>query len=176
MSETSKEHRKGAPKQVNFVILTISTSRYTKKETGQDFTNPSADLASSLLMAAGHLVIEKELVSDDLIMLRSSLTRLSENPLVQSIITLGGTGITPTDVTIEAVSPLFDKELPGFGEIFRKLSYDQIGTATILTRCTAGLIRGKCVFCLPGSPQAVETALKALVIPEIGHILAHARE
>jgi len=176
MSETSKEHRKRAPRQVNFAILTISTSRYTKKEKGQDFTDPSADLASGLLASAGHLVIEKELVSDDLKMLRSSLTHLSENPLVQSIITLGGTGITPTDVTIEAVSPLFDKELPGFGEIFRRLSYDQIGTATILTRCTAGLIRGKCVFCLPGSPQAVETALKALVIPEIGHILAHARE
>ena len=176
MSETSKEHKKTSPRQVNFAILTVSTSRYTKREKGQAFTDVSGDVASSLLMAAGHLIVERELVSDDLEMLRSNLAHLSEKPLVQSIITLGGTGITPTDVTIEAISPLFDKELLGFGEIFRRLSYDQIGTATILTRCTAGLIGGKCVFCLPGSPQAVETALKALVIPEIGHILAHARE
>ena len=175
MSETSKEHKKTAPRQVNFAIVTVSTSRYAKNESGQTYTDASADLASNLLKAAGHFVLSKRLVSDDLPMIRSSLTQLVEDPQIQAILTFGGTGVTPTDVTIESVLPLIEKELPGFGEIFRRLSYDQIGTAAILTRCTAGLIRGKCVFCIPGSPQAVETALTTLIIPEIGHVLAHAR-
>ena len=175
MSETSREHKRTAPTQVRFAILTVSTSRYEKKESRQTYTDVSADLASRLLTAAGHFVVSKRLVSDDLPMIRASLTQLVEDPQIQAILTFGGTGITPTDVTIESVLPIVEKELPGFGEIFRRLSYEQIGTAAILTRCTAGLIRGKCVFCIPGSPQAVETALTALVIPEIGHVLAHAR-
>ncbi len=175
MSETSNEHRKAAQGQVNFAIVTVSTSRYASKERGQAYTDVSADIASRLLTEAGHRVVEKVLVSDDLEMLRSNLTSLGRNPAVEVIITLGGTGIAPTDVTIEAAKSLLTKELPGFGEIFRKLSYEQIGSAAILTRCIAGTIREKCIFCLPGSPQAVETAIKQLVIPEVGHILAHAR-
>ncbi len=174
MSETSREHKKTAPKQVRFAILTVSTSRHERRERGETYTDISTNLATRLLTTVGHQIVSKRLVSDDLTMIQTSLSQLLEDPQTQVIVTLGGTGITPTDVTIESVQPMIEKELPGFGEIFRRLSYDQIGTAAILTRCTAGLVRGKCVFCIPGSPQAVETALTALVIPEIGHILAHA--
>jgi len=100
---------------------------------------------------------------------------LSSND-VDAIVTCGGTGIGPTDVTIETVQPLLEKEILGFGEIFRTLGYEQIGSAVILTRALAGVSRGKVVFCIPGSPQAVSLCLKKLILPEVGHIVKHARE
>jgi len=175
LSETSREHKEKAPRHVRFALLTISTSRYNLKRKGEPFTDASADLAARILTASGHTVTVREVVSDDAEMIRESLDQLTSDPQVESAISVGGTGITPTDVTIETVTPLLEKELEGFGEAFRRLSYDQIGTAAILTRCTAGVIRGRAVFCLPGSPQAVEMALKELIVPEVGHILVHAR-
>ncbi|MEM2094246.1 MAG: molybdopterin-binding protein [Candidatus Bathyarchaeia archaeon] len=175
MSETSIEHKKTSQGRVNFALVTVSTSRYAQMQRGEAFSDVSAETASRLLAEAGHSVVEKLIVSDDIQMVRSAIRRLSENPIVEAIITIGGTGITSTDITIEAVSPLLSKELPGFGELFRNISYKQIGSAAILTRCIAATIRDKCIFCLPGSPQAVENAVRALIIPEVGHILAHAR-
>ena len=176
MSETSREHKEKAPKHVRFALLTISTSRYNLKLKGERFTDASADLAANILTASGHEVTIREIISDDAGMIRESFGRLVSDVRVEAVVSMGGTGITPTDVTIETVTPLLEKELEGFGEAFRRLSYDQIGTAAILTRCAAGVIRGRAVFCLPGSPQAVETALKELIVPEVGHILAHARQ
>lgn len=176
MSESSREHKEKAPKHIHFALLTISTSRYNLKVKGEPFTDASADLATRILTASGHTVIIRDVVSDDAGMIRESLDQLTLDVRVEAVVSMGGTGITPTDITIETVTPLLEKELEGFGEAFRRLSYDQIGTAAILTRCTAGVIRGRAVFCLPGSPQAVETALRELVIPEVGHILAHARQ
>jgi len=176
LSETSREHKEKAPKHVRFALLTISTSRYNLKVKGELFTDASADLAARILTDSGHEVAIREVVSDDAEMIRGSLGRLTSDVQVGAVVSMGGTGIAPTDVTIETVTPLLEKELEGFGEAFRRLSYDQIGTAAVLTRCTAGVIRGRAVFCLPGSPQAVETALKELIIPEVGHILAHVRQ
>ncbi|MCZ2856621.1 MAG: molybdopterin-binding protein, partial [Candidatus Bathyarchaeota archaeon] len=85
-----------------------------------------------------------------------------------------GTGISPSDVTIETITPLFEKELHGFGEVFRWLSYQAIGSAAVMTRATAGIMQGKAVFCIPGSPQAVRLCLEKLILPEAGHILLHA--
>jgi len=176
LSETSREHKEKAPKHVRFALLTISTSRYSLKQRGESFTDASADLAQRILTASGHDVTFRETISDDAEIIRESLARLTSDTKVDAVVSMGGTGITPTDVTIETVTPLLEKELEGFGEAFRRLSFDQIGTASILTRCTAGIMRGRAVFCLPGSPQAVETALKELIVPEVGHILAHARQ
>ena len=176
MSETSREHKEKAPRRVRFALLTISTSRYNLKVKGESFTDASADAANSILSSSGHEVVLREVVSDDSSMIREGLDRLVSDARVEAVVSMGGTGITPTDVTIETVRPLLEKELEGFGETFRRLSYDQIGGAAILTRCTAGVIKGKVVFCLPGSPQAVETAFKELIVPEVGHILAHARQ
>jgi molybdenum cofactor biosynthesis protein B len=145
------------------------------KKEGKPYTDESAELASRLLLESGHKVVYMILVSDDALMIRESLTTLLENPDVEAVISCGGTGITCSDITIETVSPILEKELPGFGEIFRRISYDLIGSSAILTRCIAGTVKGKAVFCLPGSPQAVEIALRTLIIPEVGHILAHAR-
>ena len=176
MSETSREHKRTAPKQVRFAILTVSTSRYEERESGQTYTDVSADLASRLLTAAGHFIVGKRLVSDDLPMIRASLTELVKDPQVQAILTFGGTGITPTDVTIESVKKLIEKEVTGFGEIFRNISFQRIGTAALLSRALAGIVREKPVFCLPGSPQSIELGLKELILPEIGHMLKHIRE
>ncbi|MCW4020201.1 MAG: molybdopterin-binding protein, partial [Candidatus Bathyarchaeota archaeon] len=93
-----------------------------------------------------------------------------------AVITSGGTGISPTDVTIEAVQPLLEKELHGFGELFRTISYKKIGSAAVLTRAIAGVAKGKIVFCLPGSPQSVSLALEELILTEAGHIMKHTRE
>jgi molybdenum cofactor biosynthesis protein B len=94
---------------------------------------------------------------------------------VDAVITCGGTGISPSDVTIETVELLLDKQLSGFGEIFRWLSYDEIGSAAVMTRAMAGVAKGKVVFCLPGSPQAVRLCVERLILPEVGHIILHAR-
>ncbi|MCJ7632077.1 molybdenum cofactor biosynthesis protein MoaB [Candidatus Bathyarchaeota archaeon] len=176
MSETSNEHKERAPKHVRFALLTISTSRYHKKMKGEPLQNVSADLAAGILKTSGHEVTVREVISDDANMIGESLRQLISDSRVDAVVSMGGTGITSTDITIETVAPLLEKELDGFGEAFRRLSYDQIGTSAILTRCTAGLIHRKGVFCLPGSPQAVETALKELIVPEVGHILAHAQQ
>lgn len=176
MSETSREHKEKAPRHVRFALLTISTSRYNLKQKGEPYTDASADLATRILAASGHEVIVKETISDDAEIIRESLDRLSSDVRVEAVVSMGGTGITPTDVTIETVTPMLEKQLEGFGEAFRRLSHDRIGTAAILTRSTAGIMRGRAVFCLPGSPQAVETALRELIVPEVGHILAHARQ
>jgi len=170
------EHKKSAPLHVNFALLTISTSRYTQRKQGEPFTDASADLATRLLIDSGHIAAVREVISDDSVMIRGSLARLVADPRVEAVITLGGTGITRTDVTVETVMPILEKELPGFGELFRRISYDQIGSAAVLSRCTAGVIKGKAVFCIPGSPQAVETALKMLIIPEVCHMLKHVRD
>jgi molybdenum cofactor biosynthesis protein B len=88
----------------------------------------------------------------------------------------GGTGITPTDITIETVTPFFEKTLPGFGEFFRRLSFDRVGSAAILSRAVAGVAKGKALFCIPGSPEAVRVAVEMLILPEAAHIVKHARE
>ena len=88
----------------------------------------------------------------------------------------GGTGITPTDITIETVTPFFEKTLPGFGEFFRRISYDKVGSAAVLSRAVAGVAKGKAIFCIPGSPDAVKTAVEMLILPEAPHIVKHARE
>lgn len=176
MSESTAEHRAKAPVHLNFALITISTSRYERIRAGKSVENPSGDRATRLLEAAGHKVIYYDIISDNAELIRKSLEKVIGMSSVDLVVTCGGTGITLTDVTIETVTPLLEKDLPGFGELFRKLSYEKIGSAAIITRATAGLVKGKAVFCLPGSPQAVEMALTSLIIPEAGHVVKHARE
>ena len=118
----------------------------------------------------------KRIIADEQGLLQRSLQTAINRASVDAVILSGGTGISPTDITIETVRPLFGKELPGFGELLRRISFDDIGSAALLTRSVAGLYNGKPVFCIPGSPQAVETALTRLIIPETGHIAKHARD
>lgn len=176
MSETTLKHRAEAPKTLNFAVITCSTSRYKEYvETGK-INDPSGDLIVQVLRENGHKVTLRKMVTDDKEMIQKAVMRALKSRKVDVIIMSGGTGISPKDVTIEAVRPLLDKELPGFGEIFRMLSYQKMGSAAILTRSMAGVSGGKAVFCLPGSPQSVVLALKEIILPEAGHIIVHARE
>ena len=176
MSRSTIEHKKKAPALLNFAVITISTSRYEKAMRMEAVEDESGELSAAMLSAAGQKVVRTALVSDNQGLIKKSLKKALDMPNVDAVITCGGTGITHTDVTIETINPLLEKELPGFGELFRRFSYEEIGSAAIITRATAGLIKGKAVFCLPGSPQAVAMALNRLIIPEVGHIIKHARE
>lgn len=177
MSETSRRHKAEAPASVGFAVLICSSSRYQDLKTRRSVDDPSGDLIVEILRRAGHPVISKEIVPDDTVLIGKYVSRALGSEKVDAIIVCGGTGISPRDVTIEAVRPMLVKTLPGFGELFRKLSFDAVGSAAVLTRALAGVAdQGKAVFCIPGSPQAAKLVLEKLILPEVGHILKHARE
>ena len=130
----------------------------------------SGDLAQEMVEATKGVVVERALVPDDAKLLRSTVSRALREKDLDVIVLTGGTGVSTTDVTIETVRPLFEKEIEGFGEIFRSASYQRIGVAAALSRATAGVAKGKVILCLPGSPDAVRTALE-LFVGEIPHVL-----
>ncbi len=176
MSETAAKHKAEAPNILNFAVITCSTSRYKEfSETGKA-SDLSGDLIVQIIKNKGHRVTLRKLVSDNKSMIQQAVMKALKSRKIDVIITTGGTGISHTDVTIEAVQPLLDKEVTGFGQIFRTISYEKIGSSAILTRALGGVAKGKAIFCLPGSTQSVSLALEALILPEAGHILKHARE
>ena len=176
MSETSLKHKAEAPKSLNFAVIVCSSSRYREfKENGR-LDDPSGNLIVQKLKEEGHRVTLRRILPDEKTMIQHAVMRALKSRKVDVVITCGGTGVSPRDVTIEAVRPLLEKELEGFGEVFRMLSYKEIGSSAILTRALAGVSRGKAVFCIPGSPQSVSLALEKLIIPEAGHVVKHARE
>jgi molybdenum cofactor biosynthesis protein B len=137
-------------------------------------TDTGGRAIADMLGAAGHEVIGRTIVHDDPEVVRSTIERQLANPQIQAIITTGGTGITSRDSTYEAVSGLLDKRLDGFGELFRMLSYEQVGAAAMLSRACAGLVAGRIVAALPGSEAAVRLAMEKLLIPELGHLVREA--
>jgi len=177
MSESSKQHKAKAPKTLNFGIYICSTSRYKLMQQGEAaISDVSGDTLIDLLKKAGHNVLFKKIVADDKAMISDAVKQALNMLDLDVAIFSGGTGITPTDVTIETVSPFFEKTLPGFGEFFRRLSFDRVGSAAVLSRAVAGVAKGKALFCIPGSPDAVRVAVEMLILPEAPHIVKHARE
>jgi len=175
-SESVHKHKAEAPSSLGFAVIVVSTSRFRDLEAKKQVADPSGDLIVKMLQSHGHTVASKRIVSDDSSMIGQSVKEALKSKDVDAIITCGGTGITPTDVTIETVAPLLEKELPGFGEVFRRISYEKVGSAAILTRAIAGVSKEKAIFCIPGSPHAVALAVEKLILPEVGHIIKHARE
>ena len=155
-------HRKDAPASVRCFVLTISDTRTAE-------TDASGDAIAQALTSAGHDVAGRRIVRDDPASVREIVRAESRN--VPVIVTTGGTGITARDSTYEAISALLDKRLDGFGELFRMLSYEQIGSAAMLSRACAGSIGTTAIFALPGSEQAVRLAMDKLILPEIGHVV-----
>jgi molybdenum cofactor biosynthesis protein B len=176
MSETSKQHKENAPKKLNVAIYTCSTSRYRQMEKGEIVSDLGGDTLQTLLQVLGHNVLCKKILLDDKEMIAQTFRDCLSVTDLDVIIFSGGTGVASTDVTIEAVSPLFEKTLPGFGEFFRRISFDEVGPAAVLSRAVAGVAAGKAFFCIPGSPNAVKTAVEKLILPEAPHIVKHARE
>lgn len=161
---TFSEHEHHRQVTADFAIMTISDTRNEKSD-------ESGNIAKRLLIEHGHRVMAHKIVKNDRATIRALIEELTRNPRIQVILTLGGTGISSRDVTIEAVSDLLDKRIEGFGELFRKLSYEDIGEAAMLSRAVAGTIDKKVIFCLPGSKKAVKLALKSLILPGLGHML-----
>ena len=177
MSESAHKHKTEAPRKLKFSLIVSSSSRYLKLKAREPFTDPSGDLIVELVKNAGHSIVSRDILPDDRVLLGKYVGNAIGSEDVDTIIVCGGTGVSLTDVTIETVRPLLIKTLPGFGELFRKLSYDEIGSAAIMTRALAGVTdQGKAVFCIPGSPQAVKLVMTKLILPETGHILKHAKE
>ena len=162
---TATLHRKDAPASVRCFVLTISDSRTTENDTG-------ADAIAAALQAAGHVITGRAIVKDDPPAVQRAVQSVSDADVV---ITTGGTGIASRDGTYEALSALFEKHIDGFGELFRMLSYEQVGSAAMMSRACAGTIGRRAVFALPGSPQAVQLAVDKLILPEIGHVVRELR-
>ena len=160
-------HKALAPRCVRCFIVTVSDTRTEETDTG-------GRAIADLLTAGGHDVAGRAIVKDDPDLVRGTIERQLANPDIQVIITTGGTGITSRDSTYEAVSGLMQKRLDGFGELFRMLSYQQIGPAAMMSRACAGLVAGHIVVSLPGSEAAVRLAMEKLVIPELGHLVQQA--
>ncbi|MGB9684206.1 MAG: MogA/MoaB family molybdenum cofactor biosynthesis protein [Candidatus Bathyarchaeales archaeon] len=176
MSESAERHRAEAPKKLSFGIYVCSTSRYDKLKKGEKVRDDSGDLIEGLVRSSGHLVAFRKIIPDDKASIEESVRHALESAQADVIIFCGGTGIAPSDLTIETVSPFMEKILPGFGEIFRLLSYKRIGSAAVLSRAMAGVAKGKVFFCIPGSPDAVKVCFEKLILPEAAHIVKHARE
>jgi molybdenum cofactor biosynthesis protein B len=166
-SPAAKQHHASAPKQVGCAVITVSDTRTPETDSG-------GDLLAQLVTGAGHPVVSREIVRDDLAQIRAAAERALANVACRALLLTGGTGTSPRDVTPEAVRPLLERELPGFGELFRMLSFQEIGPAAMLSRAFAGSRAGKAVFGLPGSPAAIRLALERLVLPELGHLVGEA--
>ena len=165
---SATDHRQHSPATVSVYVITVSDSRTLDTDT-------SGRLIVELLEGAGHQVAGRTILRDEPDEVRAKVAALTSEAHADVVITTGGTGITARDSTFEAVDGLLTKRLPGFGELFRALSYQQIGAAAMLSRATAGLVDRTVVIVLPGSQQAVQLALEELVLPEIGHLVREAR-
>ncbi|MEM2568297.1 MAG: molybdenum cofactor biosynthesis protein B [Candidatus Bathyarchaeia archaeon] len=176
MSESMLRHKAEAPKKLNFAIVVCSTSRYNQLKSGEKIKDESGDLIEKLVKAYGYSIVCRKILPDDKEAIEKEVKNVLKSADIDVAVFCGGTGLTPTDITIETVSPYMEKILPGFGELFRLLSYEQIGSAAILSRAFAGIAKGKAFFCIPGSPDAVRLCLEKLILPEAAHIVKHARE
>jgi molybdenum cofactor biosynthesis protein B len=176
VSESAKRHKAEAPKRLRFGIFTCSTSRYQKTKKGEQAEDVSGDLIEDFLKKAGHKIVFRKLIPDDKSLIEEGVRQALASADLDAVVFCGGTGIAPSDITIETVSPFLEKALPGFGEIFRRLSFDMIGSAAVLSRAIAGVAKGKAFFCIPGSPDAVRLCFERLILPEAAHIVKHARE
>lgn len=160
-------HRRDAPASVVCTVVTVSDTRTRETDTG-------GALVQELLEQSGHVVSERVIVKDEPDEIRAALVRATGEGESRAVIITGGTGVAPRDVTPDTVGPLLEREIPGFGELFRMLSFEEIGSAALLSRALAGLRTGRVVFVIPGSRGAVRLALERLIVPELAHLAGEA--
>lgn len=169
MNPTVAAHRAGGPSSLAIAVLTVSDTRTLE-------TDGSGALIVELAEAAGHRVAARDLVPDEPDRMRPLLRAHHDRGDLHAVLITGGTGISPRDRTFETVSALLTRPLPGYGELFRMLSYAEIGPATILSRAVGGLMGDLAVLVMPGSKAAVRLAMEKIILPELGHIVAEARK
>jgi molybdenum cofactor biosynthesis protein B len=168
MSQTVDEHRATSPARVRLAVVTVSDTRTPQ-------TDVAGQTIAELLTAAGHDVAMREIVADEPIEIERLLRSLAARDDLGAILLTGGTGLASRDSTVEVVGRLLTKTLPGYGELFRMLSFREIGPAAMLSRAVGGVIGPKVVLTMPGSPAAVRLAMERLILPELGHLVREAR-
>ncbi|MCG8619915.1 MAG: MogA/MoaB family molybdenum cofactor biosynthesis protein [Desulfobacterales bacterium] len=162
-------HKKSAPRTVTLAVISVSTTRKLEDDKSGSWIKKQAK-------KEGHEVVIHQVVTDDITAITELVTHVTDRVGPDAVILTGGTGISPKDVTIEAIRPLLDKELTAFGPIFAQLSFEEIDSAAIMSRATAGIMKGIVVFCIPGSLKACKLACNQLIFPELGHLLKHVKE
>ena len=168
MSQSADQHRASAPRVVRCAVLTVSDTRTVETDTG-------GQTLIDGLQAAGHQVLARDLIPDDPQRMRPLVTDWSRRDDIDAILLTGGTGLSSRDQTYETIAGLLTKPLPGYGELFRWLSYQEIGPAAMLSRAVGGLVGKTVVLTMPGSPAAVRLAVERLIAPELGHLVREAR-
>lgn len=169
MSQSADEHRAHAPPAIRCAVVTISDTRTLETDTG-------GQTIVDLLAAAAHAVTQREIIPDEPKRMRALLTELVARSDVDAVLLTGGTGVSRRDQTFETVSQMLTKSLPGYGELFRHLSYHEIGPAAMLSRAVAGLVGSTFVCTMPGSPAGVRLAMEKIILPELGHLVREARK
>jgi molybdenum cofactor biosynthesis protein B len=165
-----EEHRERAPSGgLGFAVVVVSDNRTPA-------TDRNGPLVRARVLEGGHRVEAEKLVPNDVPTIRAELASLLKQPGVDAIVFCGGTGFSPRDLTVDAIRPLLERELEGFGELFRALSFREIGAAAMLSRALGGIVGRRAVFVLPGSTKAVSLALESLILPEISHLVAQVRQ
>jgi molybdopterin adenylyltransferase len=168
MNQVVDEHRATSPARVGCAVVTVSDTRTLENDTG-------GQTIRELLVTAGHEVAERQIIPDDPARIESLLNELAGRAGVDAVLLTGGTGISSRDRTIDTVSQLLAKTLPGYGELFRLLSYQEIGSAAMLSRAVGGTIGRTIVLTMPGSPAGVRLAMEKLILPELAHLVREAR-
>ena len=167
MSISTDQHRRESPTSVRCGVITVSDTRTLEDDRG-------GALIAQMLTAAGHTVASREIVPDEPNRMRPLVQSLARGGEVDAVLLTGGTGIAARDQTYETIAALLEKEMPGYGELFRMLSYDDIGPAAMLSRAIGGTINRVVVLTMPGSTAAVRLAMEKLIVPEIGHLVHEA--
>jgi len=162
-----EQHRRAAPTLLGFALITVSDTRTPTDDV-------SGRTLAQMAREAGHRVEGPVLVPDEVAAIRGAVEEALAREGIDVIVLTGGTGFSPRDVTLEAVGPLLERPVEGFGELFRMLSWQQVGSAAMLSRAAAGLVGSRAIFLLPGSPKAVSLAMEKLILPEAGHLLGQA--
>tara|TARA_Y100001960_G_C14303420_1_gene647247 strand:+ start:140 stop:649 length:510 start_codon:yes stop_codon:yes gene_type:complete len=168
MTSPADEHRALAPAQLNCAVVTVSDTRTVETDTG-------GQRVIDFLQNAGHVVVRREIVPDDPAVMKPLLETCQEDQQIEVVLMTGGTGITSRDQTYETVTQLLSRVLPGYGELFRMLSFEQVGPAAMLSRATGGLMGETVLLTMPGSPRAVELAMERIILPELCHLVREAR-
>jgi molybdenum cofactor biosynthesis protein B len=161
------DHKQQAPASVNCAVITISDSRTEEND-------ESGKLIRQRLTDAGHAVADHRIIRNDPDAIRDTVAGLVARDDIQVILTSGGTGVSHRDVTVNTISRMLDKRLDGFGELFRYLTYQEIGTGSIMSRALGGVMRGKVILCFPGSLGAATLAMDRIILPELGHLVREA--
>jgi molybdenum cofactor biosynthesis protein B len=169
MSDSVKEHKASAKASVKLGIVTVSDTRTLETDT-------SGLLIDQIATQAGHEVAWRKIVRDEPVEIQNVIAQSQLDPSIQAVLITGGTGISPRDQTVETLEKLFTKQIPGYGELFRWLSFQEIGPACILSRATGGLIGPLVVLLMPGSRAAVKLAMEQIIVPELPHLVREANK